>query len=284
MERKGIRNCRCLGSHVKNSCKSSVLFIQSETYGLLSGSVVLIGATAELTNLFNRSCFGRPIVTADADKQWFQLSLEEAFYLSHDLKCLKIIGEDKCPKSDDEVWQYMKSKKTMFPDFYKAYSHLRTKNWVVRSGSQYGVDYVAYRHHPALVHSEYAVLVSSEGAGNESPRLKVWSDFHCTIRLCGSVAKTMLVLNIKKNGHDASSPSCLEKFNVGELTIRRWNPERCREDEQQTIKNAVNRGTANVMAWTVTACCSTKASSSVPNMDAKIKSHHQPSVKTACKK
>ncbi|KAK9104090.1 hypothetical protein Scep_020934 [Stephania cephalantha] len=184
--------------------------IQSETYGLLS------------------------------DKQWFQLSLEEAFYLSHDLKCLKIIGEDKCPKNDDEVWQYMKSKKTMFPDFYKAYSHFRTKNWVVRSGSQYGVDYVAYRHHPTLVHSEYAVLVSSEGAGNESPRLKVWSDFHCTIRLCGSVAKTLLVLNIKKNGHDASLPSCLEKFNVGELTIRRWNPERCREDEQ-TIKNGKSK-------------------------------------------
>ncbi|KAK9153423.1 hypothetical protein Sjap_000903 [Stephania japonica] len=178
----------------------------------------------------------RPIVNADADKQWFQLSLEEAFYLSNDLNSLKIIGDDKCPKSYDKVWRYMMSKKSMFPDFYKAYSHLRTKNWVVRSGSQYGVDFVAYRHHPALVHSEYAVIVTSEDANEENPQLKVWSDFHCTIRLCGSVTKTLLVLNIKKNDQDASLPSCLERFNVGELTIKRWNPDRCRENKL-TIEN-----------------------------------------------
>ncbi|KAG8075608.1 hypothetical protein GUJ93_ZPchr0006g40676 [Zizania palustris] len=47
---------------------------------------------------------------------------------------------------------------------YKAYSHLRLKNWVVRSGLQYGADFVAYSHHPALVHSEFVVVVVAEGA------------------------------------------------------------------------------------------------------------------------
>ncbi|KAK4358763.1 hypothetical protein RND71_020992 [Anisodus tanguticus] len=65
----------------------------------------------------------------------------------------------------NELWKYMTSKKENVPVLYKAYSHLRSKKWVVRLGSQYGVDYVAYRHHPALVHSEYAVLALSEQNG-----------------------------------------------------------------------------------------------------------------------
>ena len=117
----------------------------------------------------------------------------------------------------------------MFPDFYKAYSHLRMKNWVVKSGNRYGVDFVAYRH-PALVHSEFSVLVLTEGDGDTNGRLKTWSDIHCTTRLCGGVAKTLLVLNINKNGQGAISPCCMVKYTVDERTIRRWNPGKCRED------------------------------------------------------
>ena len=101
----------------------------------------------------------------------------------------------------------------------------------MRSGSQYGVDFVVYRHHPALVHSEYAVLVLSEGDGNGNDRLRVWSDFQCTLRLCGSVVKTLLVLEVCKNGSGDSSPSCLNGYSIEERTITRWSPEQCREDQ-----------------------------------------------------
>ncbi|MCI50046.1 tRNA-splicing endonuclease subunit Sen2-1-like, partial [Trifolium medium] len=70
-------------------------------------------------------------------------------------------GADTGPSNDEQLWRYFKSKKEAFPCFYKAYSHLRMKNWVVRSGAQYGVDFIVYRHHPARVHSEYGVLVLS---------------------------------------------------------------------------------------------------------------------------
>ncbi|KAK9919389.1 hypothetical protein M0R45_027983 [Rubus argutus] len=98
------------------------------------------------------------------------------------------------------------------------------------SGITYGADFVAYRHHPELVHSEYAVIVSSEEEGDANKRLRVWSDVHCATRLCGGVAKTLLVLDISKSGHSVDSPSCLESYTVKERTIRRWNPEQCRED------------------------------------------------------
>nr|GEX65405.1 ribonuclease H-like domain-containing protein [Tanacetum cinerariifolium] len=68
----------------------------------------------------------------------------------------------------------MTSKNESFPEFFKAYSHLREKNWVVRSGDQYGVDFVAYRHHPSLVHSEYGVLVLREGNANGNTNESFW--------------------------------------------------------------------------------------------------------------
>ncbi|GAV83910.1 tRNA_int_endo domain-containing protein/tRNA_int_endo_N domain-containing protein [Cephalotus follicularis] len=147
--------------------------IQTNMCGLLSGCSVLVAVETEHVDLFSRSCFGRPIVTAEKDKHWFQLGMEEAFYLCHFLKCLKIVGEDNCPKDDGELWHYMKSRKATFPAFYKAYSHLRKKNWVVRSGLQYGVDFIDYRHHPSLVHSEYAVLVLLEGDDDTNGRLRL---------------------------------------------------------------------------------------------------------------
>ncbi|GLT81851.1 hypothetical protein SLE2022_002810 [Rubroshorea leprosula] len=217
-------------SKIVSQLQSSL--IQTEAYGILSGCNVLLAVNEELTYLLNRACFGKPIITAEKDKQWFQLSMEEAFYLCCSLKCLRIVGEEHCTKNNEDLWQYMKSKKAVFPESYKAFSHLRLKNWVVRSGSQYGVDFVAYRHHPAFVHSEYAVLFLSEGDDNLNGRLRVWSDLYCTVRLCGSVAKTLLVLNINRNGHDASSPSSLEHYTIKERTISRWNPEQCRENQK----------------------------------------------------
>lgn len=212
--------------------------VQSEAHAVLAGYSALLAVEAEQTELLNRACFGRPIVTAEKDKQWYQLGMEEAFYLCHSLKCLKIVGEDNSMKNDDELWQYMKAKKETFPLLYKAYSHLRKKNWVVRSGSQYGVDFVAYRHHPSLVHSEYAVLVLAEGEDGENGRLRVWSDIHCTVRLCGGVAKTLLILTINKNGQGTATPSCLEQYAVEERTISRWSPEQCREDPA-TVANGI---------------------------------------------
>lgn len=216
----------------------------SSAHGILSGSTVILAAEQEQTRLLNSTCFGRPIVAAaeeTKDKHWFQLSMEEAFYLCHSLKCLNVLGQDNVPQSDQELWQYMTSKKDTFPESYKAYSHLRKKNWVVRSGSQYGADFVAYRHHPSLVHSEYAILVSRANGGGEG-RLKVWSDVHGAVRLCGAVAKTLMVLYVDRCGRSSGSPSWRleEDYLVEERIVERWIPEQCREDDQKRNTAAEN--------------------------------------------
>ncbi|KAF7830156.1 tRNA-splicing endonuclease subunit Sen2-1 [Senna tora] len=215
-------------SNIISQLQSSL--VQSDATGFLSGNNIRIAVGAEQTDLLDKACFGRPVSTVENDKQWFQLGLEEAFYLCYSLKCLKINSGGASPLDDEELWRYMKSKKKSFPCFYKAYSHLRSKNWVVRPGAQYGVDYVVYRHHPALVHSEYGVLVlSGEDDKDCNGRLREWSDFHCTTRLLGSVAKTLLVLYIMKNDDSDDCPLCLEKYTVEQRIITRWCPQQCRE-------------------------------------------------------
>ncbi|KAK4765415.1 hypothetical protein SAY86_026505 [Trapa natans] len=202
----------------------------SNAHGLISGSSVILALSSECGNLLNSASFGRPMATVDKEKQWFQLGMEEAFYFHHILNCLEISNGDKQLVTDHDLWQYMTKRKSIFPESFMAYSHLRTKNWVVRCGSQYGVDFVAYRHHPSLVHSEYAVLVLRKGDDESHQRLRSWSEVHCAVRLSGSVAKTLLALFIDKCGYGETSPSFLNGYHVEERIVARWSPEQCRED------------------------------------------------------
>ncbi|XP_018472501.1 tRNA-splicing endonuclease subunit Sen2-2 isoform X1 [Raphanus sativus] len=214
---------------------------KTESSGSLSSCNVLLAVEPEQADLLRRCCFG---ISAEKVKKWIQLSFEEAFYLLYILKCIKLTLQGRCLENEVEIWMYMRSKRPNFPVFFKAYLHLRSKNWVLRSGLQYGVDFVAYRHHPSLVHSEYSVLVQS----GDSDRLRVWSDVHCAVRLSGSVAKTLLTLHVSGNSNreDVNLPMCLENYRVEEQTISRWSPELSREDETTTPKPKVTTNVSNL--------------------------------------
>ncbi|GMJ12419.1 splicing endonuclease 1 [Hibiscus trionum] len=78
--------------------------IQTETCGLLWRCSVRVEVDAESTDLLNPACFGGPRITVQKQKQWFQLDMEETFYLCFSLKCLKVIGEDGSIKCNEELW------------------------------------------------------------------------------------------------------------------------------------------------------------------------------------
>jgi hypothetical protein len=51
---------------------------------------------------------------------------------------------------------------------YAAHAHFRNQGWLPRSGLQYGADFVLYRNHPSLVHSDFCVVLAPEaGAGGD---------------------------------------------------------------------------------------------------------------------
>ncbi|KAH0860126.1 hypothetical protein HID58_088387 [Brassica napus] len=191
---------KALAEPISNSVSELQLSLaKTETSGSLSSCNVLLAVEPEQAELLDRCCFGRLVLSAEKDKKCIQLSFEEAFYLLYNLKCIKIYLQGRCLENEVDTWMYMKSQRPNFPIFFKPYSHLRSKNWVLRSGLQYGVHFVAYRHHPSLVHSEYSVLVQS----GDSNRLRVWSDVHCAVRLSGSVAKTLLTVHVSDGAQNS---------------------------------------------------------------------------------
>ncbi|KAJ4785844.1 tRNA-splicing endonuclease [Rhynchospora pubera] len=209
-----------------------VCLSNSESAALPIGTDFLLETEPELTDLFNCTSFGRQLKTSNGSKGYFQLSPEETFYLHHYLNCLKVLINNANLINVNDLWNFMRSRNELFPIYYRAYMHLRSKNWVVKSGTNNGVDYVVYRHHPELVHSEYAVIVDweKESGEKEGGRLRVWSDLHCAVRACNGVAKAVLLLNVMGYEVKFSLPELLERMTVGERQITRWLPSQCRDD------------------------------------------------------
>ncbi|KAL3747554.1 hypothetical protein ACJRO7_016360 [Eucalyptus globulus] len=141
--------------------------IESNAHGLLSGCFVPLAMEADQSHLLSRASFGGPTVKTEKDKHY---------------------GE------------YMTDEKITFPENFEAYSYPRTKNWGV-------VHFVAYLHHPSLVHSKRAVL---------------WSDVHCAVCLRGAVTKALLALYVNKYVHGDASPSCGPSCFVEDRVLARW--------------------------------------------------------------
>ncbi|KAL6780162.1 TIE1 [Auxenochlorella protothecoides x Auxenochlorella symbiontica] len=111
-----------------------------------------------------------------------------------------------------------------FPVMYLGYHHYRGKGWIPRTGLQYGADYVLYQKHPALAHSDYAVLVVPQFEAR-GPRLE-WHDLQTANRLSAQVSKRLILLFVQCNGAlETSSPKCLARFSVQERLMKRWVPE-----------------------------------------------------------
>lgn len=222
----------------------------------LSQTAVILQADAMQSELLNTICIGRPILVGpqaivscsdgvgnclpfqenaqsntDNEVVLYELSFEEAFFLSYELKCLQVFykkHQELLLLNDENLWQLMNVRKHGFSYHYKAYAHLRKKNWIVRTGLQYGVHYIAYRHHPSNVHAEYSVIVVPEW--ERQMQLSAWSHMQGIIRLCGNVAKTLLLLHVAQTELDEQHPSCLEHYSIKEMEVKRWLPQKHRMD------------------------------------------------------
>ena len=97
----------------------------------------------------------------------WRLTLEEAFLLSHALRCLELrrMGEDGEAGEvleGEEAWRAFAGLRPKFPRMYVALYHFVSKGWFVRSGLAYGCDYVLYEKHPEQAHSRYGVFIMPE--------------------------------------------------------------------------------------------------------------------------
>lgn len=233
-------------------------------HGTCLSTAVVVDVGSHQAALLEKACFGRPVAGEPASRNsaaaspsgnatggegpeghsLLMLSFEEAFFLSYAAGCLLLFGQQRegaggALLSEGDTWRLFAARAPAFPRAYVAYHHLRAKRWVVRPGIQYGADFMAYRHHPAHVHSDYAVLVLEEGGGGS--RVSTWTDVHAMARLCNTVAKSLLLLVVgfqgDRSGRSANlaSPACLELAHVQEIEVQRWLPERHREPHPPAV-------------------------------------------------
>ncbi|KAF7913445.1 hypothetical protein BELL_0064g00160 [Botrytis elliptica] len=195
------------------------------------------------------------------DQEHFQLTMEEAFFLSYGLGALTVLDPvTKLALSDQDLFSLFR-KSSYFPPTsnpslstddpflvnYVVYHHFRSLGWVVRGGTKFSVDYLLYNRGPVFSHAEFAVLILpsySDPYWSSGPFLqnyvkgkqeRSWSWMHCINRVITQVKKTLILVyvdipapvdgNIKANSVD----ELLGKYKVREVVLKRWSPNRSRD-------------------------------------------------------
>ena len=156
-----------------------------------------------------------------------RLSLEEALFMQMGHRLLQLYRQLPDGKvvelRPEEVWSLAYDLRgAPFATSYVAYHHLRAKGFIPRSGLQYGSDYVIYRRHPSLCHSEACVRIVP--LREDDPiEMPPWHDLSSAARLCGQVSKGLLLLFVRQlQGADLSELQCLGYFQVQEMKLTRW--------------------------------------------------------------
>ncbi|TEY86583.1 hypothetical protein BOTCAL_0006g00060 [Botryotinia calthae] len=195
------------------------------------------------------------------DQEHFQLTMEEAFFLSYGLGALTVLDPvTKQALSNQDLFSLFR-KSSYFPPTsnpslstddpflvnYVVYHHFRSLGWVVRGGTKFSVDYLLYNRGPVFSHAEFAVLILpsySDPYWSSGPFLqnyvkgkqeRSWSWMHCINRVITQVKKTLILVyvdipapidgNMKENSVD----KLLGKYKVREVVLKRWSPNRSRD-------------------------------------------------------
>lgn len=138
---------------------------------------------------------------------------------------------------------------------YIVFHHFRSLGWVVRPGIKFAVDYLLYLRGPAFHHAEFAVMIvpsyshsywtdAPESETHISQRKeelgkKDWWWLHRVNRVQTAVFKTLVLVYVEvpphwdntyqTDGWRVDIGSVLKQYNVREVVVKRWSPNRNRD-------------------------------------------------------
>lgn len=166
-------------------------------------------------------------------EEYLQLGAEEAFYLAADAKVLNVQNAAmNNTLTLCELWQHFTQTQKTFPARYAAYVHYRNGNWVPKSGLKFGVDFVLYKESPLSYHSSFAVIVKEERTVQGEWKGLTWKEIVALNRVSESASKDLLFCHVKTPSGEESLkyPACLLSMSVKDTIIKRWVPEKDREN------------------------------------------------------
>lgn len=145
------------------------------------------------------------------------LTLHEAYFLAYGLGCLSISSQNLEKLSLQTCWgQFRESYKGLnvqldFAIEYGVYHYFRSRGWIVKSGENYGTNFLLYRDKPSVEHSKYAVLIMSE---NEGIKPYDWQSLLTFQRVIQSVGKELLLVFIENPSVVSDDPRCIERIKI----------------------------------------------------------------------
>ncbi|KAK4161914.1 putative tRNA-splicing endonuclease subunit sen-2 [Cladorrhinum sp. PSN259] len=195
-----------------------------------------------------------PQPTEIVDKEHFQLSPEEAFFLQFSLGALKVTD----PKTGEPIrterllslfrsHSYFPPSADIRPDdpfliHYTVYHHFRTLGWVPRHGIKFGVDWILYQRGPVFDHSEFGIMVMPAYTNelwnqHEYKAVKKdWSWLMGVNRVLSHVLKSLVLVYVNippppvfdEAMQRGGIAAALKTYNIREVMVRRFSVNRNR--------------------------------------------------------
>ncbi|KAK4224268.1 tRNA intron endonuclease [Podospora fimiseda] len=172
------------------------------------------------------------------NREIFQLSREEAFFLQFSLGALKVVDRGGVPIPTQRLLD-------LFRASSRVYHHFRSLGWVPRHGIKFGVDWLLYQRGPAFDHSEFGIVVMPAYTNklwdeheHQTPK-RSWSWLMGVNRVLSHVLKSLVLVYVDippppvfdeamKQGGIAAA---LKNYKVREVMVRRFSVNRNRESK-----------------------------------------------------
>ncbi|XP_026475285.1 tRNA-splicing endonuclease subunit Sen2 [Ctenocephalides felis] len=139
------------------------------------------------------------IKQTESYRESYFLSLEEAFFLTFGVGCLKIQNELGELLTTEQIWKLFLNTQPDFVHKYIVYHYFRSKEWVVKSGLKYGSDFLLYKDGPIFYHASYAVkiqVIQSHDVENKYGKELNKYQINAITRLANASGKEVLLAQV----------------------------------------------------------------------------------------
>uniref|UniRef100_A0A1B6CGZ8 tRNA-splicing endonuclease subunit Sen2 n=2 Tax=Clastoptera arizonana TaxID=38151 RepID=A0A1B6CGZ8_9HEMI len=222
-------------SHVKKSEDISLLIVNDQSLEDDNNDECVV---IDDNNSDEEAILSNPKISIESEpiktvQEELHTTLEEAFFLSYALGCLKIFDWSGKFLTLTNMWCLFKKTQTDFIENYIAYHYFRAKGWIVKPGHKFGGDLILYKQGPPFYHASYVVIIESVKDNNRSSENLSWDKLQGLNRVVEAAGKEVLLCQIFWPDHldlnELDSPQVLPKFEVNEVLLRRWVPSEERE-------------------------------------------------------
>ncbi|EGS17590.1 uncharacterized protein CTHT_0069270 [Thermochaetoides thermophila DSM 1495] len=191
------------------------------------------------------------------NKEHFQLSPEEAFFLVFSLGALSVVDRTTGQPIPAKQLLTLFCSHSYFPPrpadsslapndpfliHYAVYHHFRSLGWVPRHGIKFGVDWLIYQRGPVFDHSEFGVIVMPSYSDPQWERheheetKRTWAWLMGVNRVLSHVLKSLVLVYVdvpappvfEQAMRSGGISEALKKYSIREVMVRRFSVNRNR--------------------------------------------------------